>query len=153
MGRFNVVALKDATVEKLNYILSLRKQFYSLIRQESNRLWRVLPVRDIPLGSGNLRITDSTLRVSSEFRKTKTCDGVLAFTHYTYNGSEITKNKVYEGTYTNPIKIHWRTLRLRTVGYVHSCPFTPASQHLLVVRVDGKLYQYKTASQGISSSI
>jgi hypothetical protein len=44
------------------------------------RLWRVLPVRDIPLRSGNLRITDSTLRVSFEFRITKTCDGVLVFT-------------------------------------------------------------------------
>ncbi len=34
----------------------------------------------------------------------------------------------------------------------HSCPVSPASQHLLVVRVDGKLYQYKTAPQGLSSS-
>lgn len=121
MRRFNVVALKDAPEEMLHYILSLSKQFYSLTRQESDRLWKVLPVRDIPLGSGNLRITDSTLRVSFEFRITKTCDGVLIFTHYTYNGSEINRNKVYEGTYTNPIKIHWRTLRLQTVGY-HSFP-------------------------------
>jgi|LauGreDrversion4_2_1035121.scaffolds.fasta_scaffold75662_1 hypothetical protein len=121
MRRFNVVALKDAPEEMLHYILSLSKQFYSLTRQESDRLWRVLAVRDIPLGSGSLRITDSTLRVSFEFRITKTSDGVLEFRHYIYNGSESTRNKVYEGTYTNPIKILWRTLRLQTVGY-HSYP-------------------------------
>lgn len=117
MRRFNVVALREAPEVMLHYILSLSKQFYSLTRQESDRMWRVLPVRDIPVGSGNLRITDSTFRVSFEFRITKTCDGVLVFKDYTYNGSESTSEKVFEGTYTNPIKIHWRKLRLNTVGY------------------------------------
>jgi hypothetical protein len=60
--------------------LALIKQFYSLTRQQSDRLWIVLLVRVIPRGSGNLRITDSTLGVSFEFRIAKTFEGVLAFT-------------------------------------------------------------------------
>jgi hypothetical protein len=32
--------------------------------------------------------------------------------------------------------------------FIHSCPVSSKSQHLLVVRVDGQLFQYKTAPQG-----